>query len=88
MAYWIRTILLTAAPAECGDAASGHLGHLATLRAEGRLRFAGELGSGAGYVDVFEADDRWSAEATAAESPLIAEGLGAWTLRPWQDLDL
>jgi hypothetical protein len=44
------------------------------------------MGNGAGFVDVFEAKDLREAEATAAESPLVSLGLGAWTLRPWRDL--
>lgn len=88
MPYWVRTILLTAAPGECGEAVAGHRSHLTALRASGRLRLAGELEDGAGFQDVFEAADLRQAEATAAESPLIADGLGAWTLRAWRDLDV
>lgn len=88
MPYWIRTIVLTAARSECVAAAAEHEAHLRALGAEGRLRFAGELGAGAGYVDVFEAKDLREAEATAALSPLVAEGLGACTLRPWRDLEV
>jgi uncharacterized protein YciI len=86
MATWIRTIVLTAAEAECEAAVSEHRAHLAVLHAAGRLRVAGEMGNGAGFVDVFEAKDLREAEATAAESPLVSLGLGAWTLRPWRDL--
>lgn len=86
MATWIRTIVLTAAESDCETAVVEHRAHLAALNAAGRLRIAGELGTGAGYVDVFEAKDLREAEATAAESPLVALGLGAWTLRPWRDL--
>ncbi len=86
MATWIRTIVLTAAESDCEAAILEHKAHLAALSAAGRLRVAGELGNGAGFVDVFEANDLREAEATAALSPLVSLGLGAWTLRPWRDL--
>jgi uncharacterized protein YciI len=88
MPHWMRTIVLTAAPAECEEAVAAHLDHLRRLRQAGRLRLAGEFGEGDGYADVFEARDLRQAEATAAESPLVSRGLGAWTLRPWRELGL
>lgn len=86
MATWIRTIVLTAGDADCEAAVAEHMDHLAVLHAAGRLRVAGELGNKAGFVDVFEAKDLREAEATAALSPLVSLGLGAWSLRPWRDL--
>ncbi len=88
MPLWVRTILMTGPLKDTAAAAEGHREHLRALRAEGRLRLAGEIGKGDGFLEVFEAKDRRQAEATAAESPLVSLGLSAWTLRPFRDAEL
>jgi len=86
MGIWVRTLLVTAAPAELEAAREGHLGHLRRLHAEGRLRAAGELGDGEGFLEFFEAKDRLEAESIARSSPLVEEGLGTWMLREWVEI--
>jgi uncharacterized protein YciI len=88
MGLWVRTLLVTVPPADLVDARSGHLAHLRRLKADGRLRAAGEIGDGDGFLDIFEAADRREAEAIARSSPLVEEGLGTWMLREWVDLPL
>ena len=86
MGLWVRTLLVTAAPAELEAARSGHVEHLRRLHADGRLRAAGELGDGEGFLEIFEAKDRLEAEAIARSSPLVEEGLGTWMLREWAEV--
>ena len=88
MGLWVRTLLVTAAPAELEAARAGHVEHLRRLRADGRLRAAGELGDGEGFLEIFEAKDRLEAEAIARSSPLVEEGLGTWMLREWAEVRL
>jgi uncharacterized protein YciI len=86
MGLWVRTLLVTAAPAELEAARAGHVEHLRRLHADGRLRAAGELGDGDGFLEIFEAKDRLEAEAIARSSPLVEEGLGTWMLREWAEV--
>ncbi len=86
MALWVRTLLVTASPADLEAARAGHVEQLRGLHAEGRLRLAGELGEGDGFLDVFEAEDRLEAERIARSSPLVDEGLGTWMLREWSEI--
>jgi uncharacterized protein YciI len=86
MGLWVRTLLVTVPPAELDAARSGHIEHLRRLHAEGRIRAAGELGGGDGFLEIFEAKDRLEAEAIARSSPLVEEGLGTWMLREWVEL--
>jgi uncharacterized protein YciI len=86
MALWARMLLVTAAPVELEAARAGHVEHLRRLHADGRLRAAGELGDGEGFLEIFEAKDRLEAEAIARSSPLVEEGLGTWMLREWAEV--
>ena len=86
MGLWVRTLFVTAAPAELEAARAGHVEHLRRLHAGGCLRAAGELGDGDGFLEIFEAKDRLEAEAIARSSPLVEEGLGTWMLREWAEL--
>jgi uncharacterized protein YciI len=85
MPLYVRTLLLTASPDEAATAREGHLQHLRELRREGKLRHAGELGEGEGFLEVFEAKDLHEAESITRSSPLVEEGLGSWTLRRWEE---
>jgi uncharacterized protein YciI len=84
---WVRTLLVTVPAEELEPTRAGHLEHLRRLRAEGRLRVAGTLGDD-GFLEIFEAKDRLEAEAIARSSPLVQEGLGAWMLREWVEVEL
>lgn len=86
MGLWVRTLLVTVPQAECEAAREGHVRQLRRLAAEGRLRVAGEVGSGEGFLEIFEARDRLEAEAICRSSPLVEEGLGTWMLREWTEL--
>jgi uncharacterized protein YciI len=86
MGLWVRTLLVTVPPEELVAAREGHVEHLRRLGAEGRLRAAGELGSGEGFLEIFEAKDRLQAEAICRSSPLVEQGLSTWTLREWTEL--
>jgi uncharacterized protein YciI len=88
MALWVRTLWVTATPEELERAREAHRRHLRELRDRGKLRLAGELGRGDGFLEVFEAEDRREAEAFARASPLVEDGLGAWTLREWRETEL
>ena len=88
MAIWVRTLLLTALPADVDPWLEAHLQHLRQLKAAGRLRAAGAFPHGDGYLDLFEAKDLLAAEETARASPLVERGLAAWTLREWREVDL
>lgn len=87
MPLYVRTLLVTGAPEDVEAAARGHREHLRRLRDEGRLRAAGEFRQGDGFLDIFEAKDLLEAEQTARSSPLVEEGLGAWMLREWTELE-
>ncbi len=81
MALWMRLTLVTAAPDEIGGAAEGHRAQVSELGAAGRVRFAGTLARGDGYVEVFEAVDLLEAEKIANSSPLIEAGFASCILR-------
>lgn len=85
MPLWVRTLLLTGPADEVEAALEGHREHLRTLRSEGRLRAAGTFSRGDGFLEIFEAKDLLEAEAVARSSPLVEEGLGAWSLREWEE---
>jgi uncharacterized protein YciI len=88
MPLYVRTLLVTGPPEEVARAAEGHCEHLRELERAGRLRAAGNFTRGDGFLEIFEADDLLQAEGIAQASPLVAEGLGTWMLREWQELDL
>jgi uncharacterized protein YciI len=88
MATWVRTLLVTALPADADPWVPEHLRHLKELKEQGRLRAAGAFPRGDGYVDLFEAEDLLEAERIARGSPLVERGLAAWSLREWRELEL
>jgi uncharacterized protein YciI len=88
MPLWARTLLLTVPAAEAAEAAEGHREQLRALARQGRLRSAGELGPGDGFLEIFEARDRREAEEISRSSPIVEDGLGAVLLREWRELDL
>ena len=88
MPLYVRTLLITATPADVEDVAPRHLDHLRQLAGQGKLRAAGALGGNDGYLEIFEAADRLEAESIARESPLIVEGLATWMLREWHEMKL
>ncbi len=88
MPLWVRTILLTGPLDEVQKAIPGHYEHLRGLAARGRLRAAGAFKRGEGFLEIFEADDLYEAEAVARQSPLVEEGLGSWMVREWTELAL
>jgi len=88
MPLYVRTVLLTGPPEEADRLREGHLEQLRALRAAGRLRAAGALRGGEGFLEIFEAKDLLEAEEIARSSPLIEEGLGAFMLREWAEIEL
>jgi uncharacterized protein YciI len=88
MPLWARMILVTGTPDEVEPVARAHREHLRELRAQGRLRAAGEFSSGDGFLEIFEAVDRRAADSIAQASPLVEAGLGTWMLRQWTELEL
>lgn len=87
MSLWVRTIVVTALPADAAAAIEAHRAHLGSLRRDGRLRAAGAFRDDAGFLDIFEAKDRLEAEAIARSSPIVEEGVGACTLREWREIE-
>ncbi|HEX6852765.1 MAG TPA: YciI family protein [Candidatus Polarisedimenticolaceae bacterium] len=87
MTLWARTIVVTALPADAAPAIERHVEHLRALRREGRLRVAGSFRNDDGFLDIFEAKDLLEAEALARSSPLVEEGLCAWTVREWREIE-
>ncbi len=85
MRVWLRMVLITGPPGEVAALAPAHRDHVRRLRADGKLRVAGELGDGDGFVEIFEARDRREADAVARASPLVEAGLGSLILREWTD---
>jgi uncharacterized protein YciI len=88
MPLYVRTLLVTGPPEEVEVAARAHRAHLRELHAQGRLRAAGEFKHGDGFLEIFEAADLLEAQSIGEASPLVAEGLGAWMIREWTELDL
>ena len=88
MPLWVRTVLVTGPVEEVRVASEAHIEHLRSLQARGKLRAAGRLGSDDGFLEIFEAKDRKEAEEIARSSPLVEDGLGAWMIRPWDEIEL
>lgn len=86
MPLYVRTILVSGPPDEVDEARSRHLEHLRELKDEGRLRIAGELAEGEGFVEIYEAADRLEGERVGRSSPLLEEGLGSFMIREWREL--
>jgi len=87
MPLYVFTVLVTALPDQVGAAVLAHRDRLPRLRSQGRLRAAGAFRHGDGFLEIFEAKDLLEAEGVARSSPLVEEGLAAWTLREWEELD-
>jgi uncharacterized protein YciI len=88
MPLWVRTVLVTGPVDEVRDASDAHVEHLRSLQTRGKLRAAGRLGNEDGFLEIFEATDRKEAEEIARSSPLVEDGLGAWMLRRWDEIEL
>ncbi len=88
MPLYVRTLLLTGPPEEAERLRARHVEQLRALRTQGRLRAAGALRGGEGFLEIFEAKDLQEAEEIARSSPLVEEGLGAFMLREWEELAL
>ena len=88
MPFFVRTILITGPEDEAAPARLDHLAHLARLASAGKIRAAGAFARGDGYLEIFEADDLFEAEAIARSSPLVTLGLGTWMLREWEETPL
>ena len=88
MPLYVRTLLVTGPPDEVEAASRRHREHLRKLRSQGKVRAAGEFRNGDGFLEIFEAADLIEAETIARQSPLVEEGLGAWMLREWVELEL
>ena len=86
MPLFVRTLLVTGPVEEVRAATERHVDHLRDLRDRGKLRAAGRLGDEDGFLEIFEAADRKQAEEVARSSPLVEDGLGAWMLRPWEEI--
>lgn len=88
MPLYARTLLVTGPPDEVEIGARGHREHLRELKLGGKLRAAGELSNGDGFLEIFEAKDLLEAQSLGEASPLIADGLATWMLREWTELEL
>ena len=81
MPFYVRTLLVTGPPDEVVTAPEGHLEHLRELRSRGKLRAAGEVRDGDGFLEIVEAADLPEANAPAESSALIAGGRASWRRR-------
>ncbi len=88
MPYYVRTLLVTGRPDEAEPAAREHREQLRELKARGKLRLAGELSRGDGFLEILETVDLHEAESIARSSPLVEAGLATWMLREWTEIDL
>jgi len=85
MSLWLRMLLVTGPPDEVTALAPRHREQVRGLAAAGKLRAAGELGRGDGFVEIFEARDRREAEDVTRANPLVEAGLCSTLLREWSD---
>lgn len=88
MSTWVRWIRVTALPDEAAPAMAAHLEHVRQLASQGKIRLAGAFPDGDGFLEILEVEDRLEAEALTRDSPLVALGLAAWILRPWNEIEL
>lgn len=86
MPTFVRTILVTGPEQDAAPARRDHLAHVARLAAEGKIRAAGAFSRGEGYLEIFDANDLYEAEAIARSSPIVELGLGTWMLREWEEI--
>ncbi|HZN54167.1 MAG TPA: YciI family protein [Candidatus Polarisedimenticolaceae bacterium] len=86
MPHFVRTILVTGPEDEVALARAEHVRHVASLRAQGKIRAAGAFTRGDGFLEIYDAKDLYEAEAIARSSPLVEQGLGTWMLREWEEL--
>jgi len=86
MPLFVRMLLVTGPPSEVEAASRRHREHLVEVQGSGKLHAAGELADGAGFLEIFEVEDRIEAERIARLSPLVQDGLGTWMLREWREL--
>ena len=86
MPHFVRTILVTGPEDEVAPARTEHVRHVASLRAQGKIRAAGAFTRGDGFLEIYDAKDLYEAEAIARSSPLVEQGLGTWMLREWEEL--
>jgi uncharacterized protein YciI len=87
MPYYVRTLLITVSPEEAAEAVRQHHEHLRDLHDAGKLKAAGTLEGGDGFVEILDVGDLHEAEKLAAASPLIKDGLAAWILREWREIE-
>ncbi len=83
MPLYVRTMLVTGPPDEVEAALAGHREHVHELRAQGKLRVAGEFKRGEGCMEIFEATDLRDAQRIGEASPLVVDGLATWIVREW-----
>jgi uncharacterized protein YciI len=88
MPYFVRTILVTGPEDEVAPARREHLAHVSELYTAGKIRVAGALARGDGFLEILEAKDLHEAESLARMSPLVERGLGTWMLREWAEIPL
>jgi uncharacterized protein YciI len=86
MALYAMTLLVTGSPDEVGPAAEEYREQLRLLREAGRIRVAGELADGDGFLVIFEVADRLEAEQIARSCPLAEQGLATYMLREWTEI--
>ena len=75
-------VRITATAGDTANAIRGHRAQVEQLHEQGRLVWSAAFDNDDGFVEAFRARDRHEAEALAAGSPLVSEGLSAWMLRP------
>ena len=87
MPYYVRALLITVSPGESEEPKRQHREHLRELSRAGKLKSAGELGDGEGFVEIIDVADLHEAEALTADSPLVRDGLVSWFLREWHEIE-
>ena len=85
MPQYLRLLMVCGPPDQVTLAAEEHAVQLERLRAEGRLRLAGEFANGDGFVEILDVEDLHEAERLTRASPLVERGLTSWLLREWTE---